>query len=527
MDNCGDIFRAFCKFVDERIFPDENAGTYVAFVVDQAFIDEFCHAYHIQESELMSDVRYSISPIHIDNLFKEDIVLYAKGIVAIQLYAASKRANSDGVTENNYRDRLAQVLLDWDIIELQCWMQEYQEDIWETLYDWCDKHYFQITKCRQRTGTGRYVQYPVSLALSVFTDEDLLYIAALFVEKGLSPDEDLQKDVFWKVIGTHRIKSYIGTPHGLRVLENSVDEEDYCDQIYNYFLRWDGEYKSSNKAPKNEDEKLFLYVKGDSTIKLMNSKLVEKYSFSLSDNIYSSLLEHYSFKQRGVVLLKKDDVYDNYWQEVRNLEGDEEGILISFKGFDLTCYYKLRDYLYKETSYVRIYKISHNDDTDDFYASKQPYEFVGGLKIGRNVYLQGATPILKLDHPTMLWIDGKPISVDSANKSLSFNQLGVGLHRIRIPGHRVIEIEIVEPSIRRCYWLNEYKKWWVSKKTPTWEPLKTDKGIVGLDFSVIPQDTDTFDDISVTSRWAMSQSFQKSYNRENNIAIKILTEYGD
>ena len=56
MDSLGDIFKAFCKFVDERIFPEENAGTYVAFVIDQTFIDEFCKIYSVKESMLMSAV---------------------------------------------------------------------------------------------------------------------------------------------------------------------------------------------------------------------------------------------------------------------------------------------------------------------------------------------------------------------------------------------------------------------------------------------------------------------------------------
>ena len=111
MDNWGDIFREFCKFVDERIFPEENAGTYVAFVVDQAFIDDFCHTQHIPEAVLMEAVKNQISTSNIDNLYNDDFSFYAKGIVAIQLYAASKRANSDGFSEYNYRERLSQVLL--------------------------------------------------------------------------------------------------------------------------------------------------------------------------------------------------------------------------------------------------------------------------------------------------------------------------------------------------------------------------------------------------------------------------------
>ena len=259
MDSLGDIFRTFCKYVDERIFPEENAGTYVAFVVDQSFIDEFCKIYAVKESLLMDAVRESLYSYHRDSLF-------VKGMLAIQLYAASKRANDGFITEKNYRERLSQVL-DWDINDLQYWMQEYQEDIWKSLYDWCDKHYFQITKCQKRTGTGRYVQYPVNQALRVFTDEDLKYIAACFVNKKLSPGEDIQKRDFRKLIGKYDILQSVVTNHGRLVIQNSISDEDYYNQIYNFFLRWDGKFKErtggAKSIIKNDSEQLFLYLPND------------------------------------------------------------------------------------------------------------------------------------------------------------------------------------------------------------------------------------------------------------------------
>ena len=122
--------------------------------------------------------------------------------LAVQLYAASKRANSDGVTEKNYRERLSQVL-DWDINDLQSWMKDYQESSWESLYKWCDSHFFYITKCERKSYAGKYVQYPVKQALHVFTDEDLKYIAACFVDRNLQPGEDIQERDFMKIVGSH------------------------------------------------------------------------------------------------------------------------------------------------------------------------------------------------------------------------------------------------------------------------------------------------------------------------------------
>ncbi len=57
MSNNGDIFNAFCRYVDERIFSKENMGSYVALVIDQSFVDDFCRENHTTEDALMSSVR--------------------------------------------------------------------------------------------------------------------------------------------------------------------------------------------------------------------------------------------------------------------------------------------------------------------------------------------------------------------------------------------------------------------------------------------------------------------------------------
>ena len=97
------IFQKFCLHVDKTIFSKKNVGGTIAFIVDQAFIDEFCRIEEITEDHLLRDVRcrlYSTDRSH----------LHIKGILAIQLFAASKREDSGGITEANYRDRLSQVL---------------------------------------------------------------------------------------------------------------------------------------------------------------------------------------------------------------------------------------------------------------------------------------------------------------------------------------------------------------------------------------------------------------------------------
>ena len=123
--NTSQLFSIFCKFIDERIFSEDNIGSSVAFVVDKALINEFCRKNNIVERDLMYAVRHNLYSYSRN-------ISHIKGVLAIQLYAASKRANSGDITVRNYRNRLSQVLLDWDMNDLQRWMEDHQEIYWET-----------------------------------------------------------------------------------------------------------------------------------------------------------------------------------------------------------------------------------------------------------------------------------------------------------------------------------------------------------------------------------------------------------
>lgn len=88
------VFNQFCSYVDESIFSDEKKGEVVVFVVDQTFIDDFCIEYKTTEDKLMTSAMYSLRSV-------ASSAFLAKGMIAIQVFAATKRSNSDGITERN------------------------------------------------------------------------------------------------------------------------------------------------------------------------------------------------------------------------------------------------------------------------------------------------------------------------------------------------------------------------------------------------------------------------------------------
>lgn len=524
----GDIFKAFCHYVDDRIFSKENMGSYVALVIDQSFIDDFCRENHTTEEALMSSVRSILLRYRYDELS-------IKGIVAIQLYAASKRANTDdGLTVKNYRDRLSQVV-NWDINDLDQWMVSFQDDIWQSLYTWCDNNFIKITKTKRRNGPYCYVQYPVAQALRVFNEEDLFYIAKAFVEKHLYPGEDVSQMDFWRILSKQSIPRYFGTSHAQDVVDNSVSADDYYSQIYNYYLRWNGKYKIREKIVKTDPalSEVFAYLTDDFiTLELRDEHLKLLHSFSSNQMEYANIQKLFPFKREGLLLFKRDDVYENRWQEVRYIDADETsyskesgnyGVVVCFKN---AASYKLKlcEVLY-ENRFVVIYKLFRRISIEEFFTEKRPYELYGGLKIGRNTYLKGATPILRLIKPSMVWIDGKAVGESAIDGDYVLNYLEAGSHFVKLIepilfNSYTIKFEVVDTSANIWEWQSSYNKWLIGKKPPSWYSTKSENGIVGLDFSSICDNESSLDE-SVTKRWAKALVFGKYHPNENNIAINL------
>lgn len=514
------LYSSFCNFIDAQIFSEENTGTSVSFVVDKALITDFCKKNSVTESTLMDAVRVHLYSYNID-------IKHIKGILAIQLYAASKRANSGGITVKNYRERLSQVL-NWDINDLQKWMEEHQDHYWESFYAWCDTHYFFVAKCKKKTGVGRYVQYPLMQSLCTFTEEDMKYIASAFVDSNLYPGEDISEQDFWRNISKNRITKYFLTSHSRVVSEHARTEDDYLQQIFNYYLRWNGEYKIKHNPKINKqegtDKDEFLYLNADfSQLQMRNSKLSLLKQFDVTKLKYNDITRVFNFKHKGVILFKKDDVYDGYWQETRYIEIGEEGVAIVFNNH---CNHEITvetDLLVKIYANVSIYIIKESLTTGDFYTQKRFYSLQGGLKVGRLTYLFGAGPKLILTQENRFWVDGKPIENSIPNEDIDLSNLSIGIHTIRFPNFKKIEFEVVMPKVYSPQWLEEYNKWEIDQKSNLWNSERQAEGIVGLDFTVIPQYDEEKIKGSVLERWGKMHLLGSKQTNEKNIAIKVLS----
>lgn len=516
------IFYQFCTYVDEQIFPFENKGEVIAFIVDQTFIDDFCKEKHTTESELLADARsrrYSIAR----NAF------LTKGMIALQVFAATKRANSDGITERNYRDRLDDLLFH-DIGELQRWMSDYQDTMWKTFYDWCDANGFRVSrKCKPGYGTGRYVQYPLQEALRVFTTEALLNFARAFVDHHLTPEDDLSYNTFWDIISWRSLSRYIDSNNASRIYFNPSYTEDAQQQIYNFFLRWDGEYRIQNgseakKRVASSGNIVYLTADYDALeIREENGKLLS--TFALTSLRYQALVNtknRIPIRRKGIFLFKWDDIYQ-IWQECHYLEEGESGIALVFPDETNWSYSFRACPVLVTCPKLRIYRLSPDSTPHFLLTERKTCYLEGGLKVGRDTYLAGAAPFLVREQNEQVRIDKELI--DGAENRINLRGLDIGEHVINVPGRKPIRFEIVAPFVHSPQWGANYQKWDIDAKKAAWGMAQIENGVSGMDFSPICREFINGDERTVSRAWA--ETFLGHSSHRPNSALKTLQNIRD
>lgn len=477
------IFTQFCKYVDETIFSDEKKGEVVAFIVDQTYINDFCNAHHIKEQELLNRARAYLHRVIFDTL-------YVRGMIAIQVYAATKRANSDGITEKNYNNRLVELLF-YDINELQRWYAQYQDELWRRFYSWCDLNDFRISrKCYPTSGPGCYRQYPLQEARRVFTTEALLNFARVFVDNGLTPEDDFSYNAFWEIISKRELETSVDSANAKRIFNNDECWDDAKQQVYNFFLRWDGEYrvaKYSEKKEKVSSRGNTLYLSQDLDyvdIRDVNNKIVATYPiFSLRYQALTNSANHIVASKKGVFLFKLDKDYQ-VWEGTRFVESGEEGIAMVFPESPIAYGFRNCELLL-QCPKVKLYKITEETAPEFCFTERKTCYLMGGLKVGRNQYFVGGAPFLVREELEQVRVDKEPIRGDDIRINLSY--LAAGTHTISIPGRKSIKFELVEPEVGMMEWNIKFAKWDIAKKEGHWYSSRIEEGVSGMDFTAICQ----------------------------------------
>ena len=515
------IYSLLGIYIQKSFFSNDKRGDEVFPLIDTYFIESFCTHHGIT----ITDFTHFIQQKSIWNVRDSSLFMEILGFIGTQLYAASKMENSSGYTASNFRDRICSPdILNIDLNEWQQWAVSYQDKIWKKYYDWCSTNGFVIAnKCTPIQGQrrDRYVQYPKVHSKLVLNREDLKKIATFFVEKKLYPNEDISEQDFWNIVGRYHFNSYYSN-RSQRILEENRELAN--KQIYQYYLFWDGEYTDNFHTKKITKAKNQLYL-----LELANTwsiDIIENESGKLIKNIpFRSLKnkhefrEYYTYKRDNVILFKKSNDYDGYWEESRYIDNyEDEGIALFSSNSRNYIYYE-KDVIKKTSGFVLV-KISHSSTYyEEFYANERPYTLRGGLKVAQNTYLLGAPPLLEFKKTATFWIDDKEeVSYEGAVYSFDLNE---GCHQIKIKGYKSINICITKVFPVIHMW-GEHSKWRIAQgKSAFWTPQSTEGNVTGIDFSSYSLISNDPKEINPLTLWCRKELFAPiATYKERNITLK-------
>lgn len=374
------------------------------------------------------------------------------------------------------------------------------------------------------------MQYPLQQAERVFTRDELLYIACAFVNNNLYPDDDITFDEFWQIVHWRSLGGYIKTNHASNLYNTREFYDDARKQIFNYFLRWNGEYKQSSmirNIRSESKEDMFAYMSDEyDSIDIRNDKLELVSKFQLSTFNHTTFTSHKGVlpvRRKDLILFKRDNFY-NIWQEVRFLEGEEEGVAIIFSEFTNRWIHFPKSDLIKSTAYVKIFKVSKGHWSYDLYEEPRRYKLEGGLRVGRRMYLLGGAPLFCISDNELFWIDDEIFP--STGGRISLNHLNTGIHQIKVAGYKDILFEIVDTPLNIPLWNEANSQWCIDKKDVIWKPAKIQDGVVGMKFSNICQ-TKYMQGNEMPSLCAWARTHQKLTATSQNRIVKTLKNIND
>ncbi len=508
------------RAVLDHFFADDKKGEVIFPMIDEYYIKQFCKSQETSIEEFFDSVHscrkfYFIS----EKSSIEDIC----GLIAIQMYAASKMETADGFSSSNFRNRICDYdVLNIDVCDWQKWACENQDNIWKKYYRWCHDNSFIITnECQPIVGRDRYVQYPKMHSSLIFNRQDFKSIAYLFVEKGLNPNEDLSKSEFWSLIGIQHEKSYYSR-RSKRIL--FADRSLANEQIYQYYLSWNGDYLKPIYDGVSEESTVSTPQYSINLYHQFNNWFIDVQSIetgALVDEIQLKpeltidfLKSYYCMKRSNVIVFQKDSDYDNLWNETRYIDDyNVDALLLEYVGNGAR--YSGRN-IVASIGLFRVVRINPESELyEKFYGEERPYSIVGGFKVSSNTYLVGAPPILITEGKLTFWIDGVRHDTYKEKQEHTFN-LEKGLHQIKIRGYKTKEFKLVDVDTNITSW-NDDNRWTLQSKQPYYWQINKGGVAVGLDFSGYS----SLLTIPPLRKWCLDILYRKN---ENNIE-RLIREY--
>ncbi|MBF0649267.1 hypothetical protein IR083_10585 [Dysgonomonas sp. GY75] len=514
-------YELFTRYVIDTFLTHDKKDEFASLVIDEQFMESAANKIEVSRDSLVKNLCLELF-IPCDNPIRDIDSIVA--IVALQLYAASKCESDGEYSVNAYNPRLCEII-NCDIGYLQSWYRDNQEKVWGKFYEWCADNGFIVRECQPRPYKNRFIQYPLELAKYLLNREDMKYITSVFNRYKLQPYENIFYSDFWNIINIRFDFRQLNN-HIQKVFDSVFEDTENYDivksQVYNHFLVWGGEYIDTyelriKKTKSKERFQIHLSDKNDIyRIDIRKEDRSKITNFQIDSTFYQELDKYYSYKRDGIIIFQKDSDGDlNYWDETRFIgDKNESGLAIVSNNFQRSKFYGATPVFYYRD--IVIYEFKYNELTKEFYSSgEQIFEFIGGLRISRGIYLIGGEPILRVHKDCTYLMNGKTQSVVKGDYHLVLPE---GEYSFKFPKSRELKITMQSPSNKSILWSEVFCKWEIKKKEKKWLPVENAEGIIGLNFE--PYSKSNIQN-SALKKWVKAVQNEK-VDFGNNVSLKLL-----
>ncbi len=378
------------------------------------------------------------------------------GLIALQILCMSRMGYNKKFTDREYNPILSEMLCIKEI-KLQELFSRFQEKLWEQAQVHIKSLGFTCDIPKPKSHAHRYIQYPKSQAY--LNGKDLQKLSGLFLEKDLKPNMNINLADFSTLLqitdidGLYNIKGFL-TTHASRILAREEFQlKIFQTQLYNYYLKWNGEYdfeeKTTKYIPSHKlffDESLGFYIIDHNTEIVIADDV----------NFKGELLRKYIIrKSTQFLLLKRNQDWGDYEEVKRVAVGDKVLILI-LKECILEQYIPKDggDYTTFEYGKLPIHKFTVPPLLHDSFRSKvissaqHPLEWLSGIKLNRNTYLYDFGPKYQATQNCIIWINGKLQKLEKG-KMLDLSQQNIGHYELQAANARKISFSINSSKLQK------------------------------------------------------------------------------
>ncbi len=460
MDNLRELeiqYQKFVTLIQENYFTWDKVGETIILSLDQRVLTKFAKIEPADLSEFLNPLWKYIS-----NDWRVLEGTYEKtpkclGFLALQCLIASEMQEEEDFSENEYNGRLAKNL-NISSQQLQKLYAGYQERFWKSITDWAQNDYFLFPIPSQKSGAGRFCQYP--LAHTLLRQRDLNELTAYFLQCGLRQDHSFSE---FKELIFNKPKL---RPALLRKYnEASFYTELIQKQAFVFFQNWDGvdyskdENLSKKKYAIQRDEykqrliiNLQQYSPEDNNLDKVRLVLIpDRKSFDLRDaNLFKKIQEKYRlyWSDKKLIIFE----YDDSLAEGREVRFFRPNTLYKILVSNQSSYFLREAFKQIDPKPIlfeafSIYEIQFdesdqiNSHINDFRRDSHPFNLRGGLKIDQNVYLKGWGPELELNNPKLaVFINGK--RQENIDNKITFQNFAIDEYQVKITGYAPITIKI-------------------------------------------------------------------------------------